>query len=348
MATILTRTGPHGTRYQVRIRVRATQTSATFATLADARDWAAITEGTLRAQQRGLVPPAGQYTLGALIDRYIRDVLPTKPGATAVNYTTHLTWWQGQLGPVRLSDLTPARLAACRDRLAHTRAPATVNRYLATLGHALSVAGQEWGWLEASPMRRIRRLREPQGRVRFLSDEERGCLLEACAASSQPLLLPVVVLALSTGARKMEILRLAWHDVAFSQRRITLHATKNRERRAVPLTGRAFSEMQQLAKVRYLHTALCFPRRDGRAPIDLRHAWAQALATAHIADFRFHDLRHSAASYLAMNGASLVEIAEVLGHKTLQMVRRYAHLSEAHTTNVVAAMNTAIFGEHTA
>jgi integrase len=79
-------------------------------------------------------------------------------------------------------------------------------------------------------------------------------------------------------------------------------------------------------------------------PIDLRTPWETALKNAGIEDFRFHDLRHSAASYLAMNGASLAEIAEVLGHKTLQMVRRYAHLSEAHTTNVVASMNEKIFG----
>jgi len=64
-----------------------------------------------------------------------------------------------------------------------------------------------------------------------------------------------------------------------------------------------------------------------------------------IEDFRFHDLRHSAASYLAMNGASLAEIAEVLGHKTLSMVKRYAHLSDSHKAGVVERMNAAIFRE---
>jgi len=78
--------------------------------------------------------------------------------------------------------------------------------------------------------------------------------------------------------------------------------------------------------------------------MSLRAPWLAALKKAGVADFRFHDLRHSAASYLAMNGASLAEIAEVLGHKTLQMVRRYAHLSEAHTAGVVSRMNAKIFG----
>ncbi len=70
----------------------------------------------------------------------------------------------------------------------------------------------------------------------------------------------------------------------------------------------------------------------------------KALEAAWITDFRFHDLRHSAASYLAMHGASLIEIADVLGHKTLQMVKRSSHLSDAHTRGVAAAMNEAVFG----
>jgi integrase len=78
--------------------------------------------------------------------------------------------------------------------------------------------------------------------------------------------------------------------------------------------------------------------------VDLRKPWETALARAEIADFHFHDLRHSAASYLAMNGASLAEIADTLGHKTLQMVKRYSHLSEAHTAAVVSRMNERIFG----
>jgi integrase len=88
---------------------------------------------------------------------------------------------------------------------------------------------------------------------------------------------------------------------------------------------------------------LLFPRADGQKPLDIRYAWAQALQTAGITDCRFHDLRHSCASYLAMSGASLVEIAAVLGHKTLQMVQRYAHLSDAHTAGVVGRMTAMIF-----
>ena len=92
-------------------------------------------------------------------------------------------------------------------------------------------------------------------------------------------------------------------------------------------------------------TTLVFPDPTGTRPADIRAAWQDAVRRAGIENFRFHDLRHSAASYLAMNGASLLEIAEVLGHKTLAMVKRYAHLSEAHTRGVVERMNRAVFGE---
>jgi integrase len=88
-----------------------------------------------------------------------------------------------------------------------------------------------------------------------------------------------------------------------------------------------------------------FPDATGGRPLSIRNAFENAVERAGITDFRFHDLRHTAASYLAMNGASLMEIAEVLGHKTLNMVKRYAHLSEAHTRGVVERMNRAVFGE---
>ena len=189
----------------------------------------------------------------------------------------------------------------------------------------------------------MRPLREPQGRVRCLDNAERHRLLDACAQSPQRFLLPVVVLALATGARKQELLSLTWRDVDLPRERLVLLVTKTGEPRSVPLTGRARAALQTLAKVRHLHTTLVLPRRDGAAPIDIRHAWQQAVRQAGLTDFRFHDLRHCCASYLAMHGASLLDIAAVLGHKTLQMVQRYAHLTEAHTAQVVARMTAAIF-----
>jgi integrase len=346
MATIQARPGRQGrAHYRVQIRLRGVYRTATFPTLAAARQWAAVTEGALRAGRHFPTRDAMPHIVAELLERYEREVLPNKSPRTVVHQVTHLAWWRTELGSLRLQEVTPTRLATCRDQLAVERAPGTVNQYLASLSHAFSVAVTEWAWLEDSPCRRVRRLREPRGRVRFLTEEERARLLPACRASHNRALYPLVVLALATGARKMELLQLTWGDVHFHHATMTLQHTKNQERRTLPLADVALEVVQSLAKVRRLHTTLLFPRADGQQPVDVRYAWAHALQVAQISDFRFHDLRHSAASYLAMNGASLVEIAEVLGHKTLQMVKRYAHLSVAHTAGVVARMNAAIFGQ---
>ena len=140
------------------------------------------------------------------------------------------------LGHVVLSDLTTSLIADYRDRLSAEltprgtpRAPATVNRYLSTLSHALHVAETEWEWHQENPVRKARKLKEPNGRVRFLSDEERTRLLAACRASENRSLYPVVVLALASGMRQGEILGLKWDHVDLNQGRITLYETKNGE-----------------------------------------------------------------------------------------------------------------------
>jgi integrase len=149
--------------------------------------------------------------------------------------------------------------------------------------------------------------------------------------------------------RRGEIMNLTWDRVDLHRRAITLRPedTKSQERRSAPIVGHAHEVLKELSKVRRIDTHLVFPAPvDGRTepkPIDITSAWERALKKAGIEDFRFHDLRHTAASYLAMNGATLAEIAEVLGHKTLQMVKRYAHLTESHTSKVVERMNRAVF-----
>ena len=118
-----------------------------------------------------------------------------------------------------------------------------------------------------NPVRKITKPREPRGRVRFLSDEERHQLLEACQASRNPYLYTIVVLALATGARRGELLGLCWPDVDLKRGTLTFHETKNGERRAVPLTGQALTLMHQHAKVRRLDTALVFPNPQGSEPL---------------------------------------------------------------------------------
>lgn len=356
MASIEKRDSQDGNiTYRVKIRLKGYPTqTATFERLTDAKRWAQHTEAAIREGRHFKTAEAKRHTLGDMVARYIRDVLPYKSEKTSNHFAQkqQLQWWADELGAHALADITPARIGEKRDILAgettvrgKQRSPATVNRYMAVLSHAFSVAVNEWGWLDDSPMRKVRKMREPKGRVRFLSDDERERLLAACRTNNQsPYLYPMVVLALSTGARYGELMGLRWEQIEIQRGMIILHETKNNERRALALASHALEIIKSHAKTRRLDSELVFPNRKGDAPAHIRTAFETALKRANIDDFRFHDLRHSAASYLAMNGASLAEIAEVLGHKTLQMVKRYAHLSETHTAKVVESMNRRIFG----
>jgi len=146
------------------------------------------------------------------------------------------------------------------------RSAASTNRYMAALSHVYTVAVREWGWIDQSPMRKVTRLRENPGRVRFLTDDERKELLRACEDSSERMLYPVVILALSTGARQAEILNLRWRDVDLEHKVIRLEKTKNRDRRALPLAGRALEEIEKLSHVRRIDSDLVFPHPDGKRP----------------------------------------------------------------------------------
>ncbi len=352
MASIEKRTDASGEiSYRVKVRLKGYPVqSATFKRVTDAKKWAVHTEASIREGRHFKYAEAKKHTVGEMVDRYVEKIIPSK-SKSGKDYKRHLQYWKKELGHVLLSDFTPALIVEKRDELAcgmtnrGQRTPSTVNRYLAALSHACTIAVKEWGWMEDSPMRKVSKLKEPRGRVRFLSDSERAALLVASKSTPYKHLHLIIVLALSTGARKGEIMNLRWGDINEKRNQIILHETKNGERRVLPLTGYARELILEHEKIRRIDTDMLFPSKTGQSPFDIKKSWRHALKDAGIDDFRFHDLRHSAASYLAMNGASPAEIADVLGHKTLSMVKRYAHLSEAHTSSVVASMNERIFGD---
>lgn len=357
MANIQKRISNSGdTSYRVLVRLKGYPTeSATFERLTDARDWAQKTEAAMKEKRYFKTAESKKHTVADMIDRYIKRVEQRNPKRLR-DIRSILGWWRQELGYCVLANITRATLTEKIEKLSsHKRiltsgvekpiSAATVNRHIAALSHAFSIAVNEWEWLEHHPLHKVARMKEPRGRVRFLDDDERKRLLDACKASQCSSLYLIVTLALSTGARLNEIMSLKWSDVDLNRKAITLHETKNGERRILPLVGHALECVEVLAKVRRINSDLLFPStRDVLTPLNIRTSWNTAVKTSGLKNFRFHDLRHSAASYLAMNGASLAEIAEVLGHKTLQMVKRYAHLSEAHTSKVVESMNRRIFG----
>ncbi len=338
-------------RVKVRLKGKPVQT-ATFERLTDAKKWASSTESAIRENRYFKTAESKKRTFADMVERYIETILPQKPKSID-KQEAQLNWWKSHLGSYVLADITPALITEFKDKLLtekirtdKKRSPSTVVRYMAALSHCFTIAVNDWGWLDDSPMRKVSKPKEPRGRVRFLNDKERQELLLWCKFSDNKMLYSIVVTAISTGLRRSEILYLTWDDIDFKRGIAIIHETKNSERRAVPIKGHCLEVLKELYKTRRIDTKLLFPEpyKTNPRPVNIRHYWLIALEKAKIKDFRFHDLRHCTASYLAMGGATLSEIAEVLGHKTLSMVKRYAHLTEAHTSTVVEKMNKKVFG----
>jgi integrase len=358
MATYVVRTLKSGLK-KVKVMVRrknAPCLTQTFRTRRDAEAWAMSIEGELLSGQSSPRVEATLHTLADTIQRY-KEVELSRKKRKHNDQVAQLDWWVKELGHLKLAQLNGPVICTCRDKLASgitvqgkPRQPATVNRYLAALSHVLSVATRDWGWMPESPMYRVRKFKEPLGRVEFLSDVQRNSLLNAATSATDPHLYLIIVLAIATGMRRGEITGLRWENIDWERRRIILLKTKNGERRAVPLPEAALTHLRErFHGPENLHDLLFPSTKEGfeGRPWDFTRAWKRALKSANIENFRFHDLRHSCASYLAMNGATTAEIAEVLGHKTLQMVRRYAHLSDSHVANLVNRVAITIFGKET-
>jgi integrase len=347
MATFEKRVGKTGnTTWRVRVRRQSGPwLTKSFPKKSDAEQWARSIEHKLDSGDHVPNAEARKRTLADAIDRYLTITLPrSKHRKNSSEQTRLLTWWKEHLGGVALVSLTPAKLADARDALAAKRrrdgkalAGSTVNRYVTALSAVLSVAVKEYGWLPRNPVANVMRLEDSKGRERFLAKLEMLELLKACGPSDCRELLPIVELALATGAGKSELLNLLWNDVRVGggQRVVTFRDTKNGETRTVPLSSSAEATLTQWASGRIAW-------QQGRvfqiSKTELDKSWRVARDSAGLHDVRFHDLRHSAASYLAMSGASLMDIAAILGHKTLAMVKRYSHLSEQHTTAAIDRM----------
>ena len=221
--------------------------------------------------------------------------------------------------------------------------PATINRHLATLKHMFTKA-VEWDMVEEETLKRVRRvkmLEENNRRLRYLSNEECKALVDACCDH----LKPIVITALNTGMRKGEILSLKWDNVDLHHGFILLDYTKNGERREIPINATLKATLEDLYKgseKRPRRIDIPFVFYDDKTKtrfVRIQRAFTGACRRAKIKDFRFHDLRHTFASQLIMAGIDITTVKELLGHKTLTMTLRYAHLAPAHKVKAVNVLD---------
>ncbi|MFH2125162.1 MAG: tyrosine-type recombinase/integrase [Pseudomonadota bacterium] len=241
-------------------------------------------------------------------------------------------------GPKKLSALTDRDIDKYRWKMKQSGKKATFNRVITVLSHLFTIA-MERGYLKEKPIRTAKKKFRERGRLRYLSAEEAKRLVDAC--TPYPYLRPIVVTALNTGLRRGELLGLRLGENAdLEGRRITLYETKNGEGRHVALNDNALEALRE-ATMGKEPGDLVFTKPDGGPCNTVRYAFEKACERAGLVDFHFHDLRHCFASHLAMSGIDLNTIRELLGHKDMSMVMRYAHLSPEHQRRAVEALDRA-------
>jgi integrase len=220
------------------------------------------------------------------------------------------------------------------------RSVATVNRELTILSRVLALA-VDAGHINENPCRRVRRFKEDNARVRFLSDDEEARLMKQIG-EREPLR-SVVIFALNTGLRRGEIFSLRWSEVDWSRNFIHVINTKTGRSRIVPLNERtrAVLQLQQQKSQREKKPQSEFvfvSRRTGTRLRNLRNGFGNACEDAKVTNFHFHDLRHTFASRLADAGVDAFTIAELMGHSTLEMTKRYTHVTDERKARAVAAL----------
>lgn len=320
----------------------------TCKTLTEAKNWVRATESTILA---GDLPPEAQnrkHTLRDLIEQYKKLYLVNFPKRHN-SQINHLKSWNEHYGKKLLIHITPSLLSEAKELLLKEytskkilRSGATVNRYFATISKAFSLASSEWEWISENPIK----LPESKGRTRFLSKEEFSSLLQACKASKNPNLYGMVLIAASLGLLFGELANLQWRNVDFENRLISLEATKNQDVRILPMPDQIYSFLKDAQKGTDEYV---FPSKDSskRYPYSMiRKAFESVLEQLGMHDGVFHSLRHTAASHLAMIGATQGELMELLGHRSPTMTRRYSHFNKEHLAKLLQKTNDNLMTNH--
>jgi integrase len=278
-------------------------------------------------------------TLGELLDKYVENFQHQASYKTGKKY--HIEHIRNHFGEeTLLSNIRYLNLETYRNHLKDSltvnktiRKDASINRAMSCLRHIFAKA-VEWEMIEQSPFDKGKSLilKENNKRMRFLTEDEIKSLLDACNDS----LIPIVECALNTGMRKGEILGLRWDQIRNGF--IYLDKTKTNEARQIPVNDSLEMLFKRIRRKQHLTSRYVFTYRGKRVD-SVKTAFNAAVRRAGIVDFRFHDLRHTFASQLLMKGGTLKDVQELLGHKTMTMTLRYAHLTQEHKRKAVNLLN---------
>lgn len=287
----------------------------------------------------GYAPPT-KDSFGSIITRYLKY---QKPRLSAVSYVRTSGIIEKQLRPVfgslRLADIKRMDIQHYVTERASEISPGSVVKELNVLKHLLGLA-VEWELIHFNPALKIKSPRVPAGRVRYLQPTELRALITACPEW----LRGIVALAAFTAMRRGEILSLRWLNVDLKGSRLMLSQTKNGEGRIVYLNTLAADVIKSQLRDGVKPIDKVFPQTDNFTPDNVSKGFATVCKNLELHDFHFHDLRHTAASWMRMQGADVHTIAQLLGHKDLRMATRYQHLSPDFLGAAVRHLD-AVFGE---
>ena len=329
MATIQKISNKKGNSYRVLIRNKNLPAiSKTFNSKSEAKFFISELEGS-REKHLYYGNNVHKLSFNELTESYLQNAyLGTKPQ----QQRSRLNHWLKHLGYIQVNDITKHDIKAGLDKLPSHLSNATINKYKKVASVVFSYGIRELD-LNDNPTRYIRSLPENRGRVRYLSDNERNRLFKACRASKWDKLYLLVLMAITTGARRGELLNLRWNNIDYSKQTAYVLTSKNGEAKVLPLTSSVIEELNRFNK-KDDSLIFCSEIKPDK-PYFFFKQWKRVREAAELNDFRFHDLRHTTASYLAQNGATLLEIADVLGHKQIEVTKRYSHLCIAHKTNLI-------------
>lgn len=273
-----------------------------------------------------------RVTLQQAIDNYL---LSSASKRNHGHHQRYAGYWAAFLPKQALDDLKPQDVERYRRERLQSVSESTINREVAFLRAAYNLAIRD-GLTERNPVSRVKPFRENNKRVRFLTEEEEAGLEAAMTAEHFTL----VEFAIQTGLRQEEQFKLRWETVDLANAVLTVPRSKHGEKRHVPLNDIALELLRGLPS--RLRSEWVFPSKTGLTPLNAQNfyhrAFVPALERAGIQDFVWHDLRHTFASRLVMEGVDLRTVQELLGHKSIQMTERYAHLAPSHLKSAVNAL----------
>jgi integrase len=349
MARIQTRKGKNRTTYTASVRIKGFPPVArTFDTKGEAKNWAATVETEMRMGRYQDVRPAERLSFSEAIERYLEHVSTKKrPNSEIRDRISAKAILDGFGRSLSLVDINAQRLVAYRDARLKSVSPSTLQKEFALLSHLFNIARREWGLLVTNPVSEVTRPKVNNSRTRFLTKEEAQKLLDVAQTSRNKKLYPYLLLMMHSGMRPSEAAGLRWNDVDLEARLVKLKITKT-VMRYVPLTEVAEKVLRSIRPVDAGKETFVFLPQGSpllgktltRPNLYFRRSFYTVRIKAGLEDVHLHDLRHTAASHLLMAGVDLRTLAEILGHKTLQMVLRYTHLLNDHKLKAVDRINS--------